>query len=197
VEPVLLASTSPRRAALLRAAAVPFVQVDPGVDDAREAELMAEARAAGLTPERAVLRLATAKLLAALARRPAAGRVVAADTVVVHAGAVLGKPADAAEAGAVLRRLRGGRHEVWTGLAVLAAGRLRLEAVRSVVRCPDFAEAALEAYLATGLWAGKAGGYGAQDLEAAFLVASVEGSLSNVKGLPLARTTALLASAAG
>jgi septum formation protein len=140
-----------------------------------------------------VARLALAKARA-VAAREGEGVVLGADTIVVIEGAVLGKPAGPDEARAMLRRLRGRQHEVITGVAVVEArtGRAETVAVVSRVRMADYDEAAIEAYVATGEPLDKAGAYAIQGAGGA-LVAGLEGSFSNVVGLPLAETARLLA----
>lgn len=140
----------------------------------------------------AIARLAARKARA-VAARVAEGVVLGADTVVVLDGAALGKPAGPEEARAMLRRLRGREHEVITGIAVVEAGQGR-EASRAVVsrvlmaRYPD---ATLDAYVASGAPLDKAGAYAIQDLGGA-LVARLDGSYTNVVGLPLEETRELL-----
>lgn len=191
--PLLLASTSPRRGRLLAELGLPFEAVDPGVDDAAEAAVAAEAAGRGLDPAATVTRIAVVKALAALPRARAGQRVLAADTAVVLDGAILGKARDEAEARATLARLRGRAHEAVTGVALVDGdGRLRTGAATSTVRFGAFDQDALEAYLASGAWRGKAGAYGVQDPGAAPLVAGVEGSRSNVVGLPLELVSAML-----
>jgi septum formation protein len=140
----------------------------------------------------AVARLALDKARA-VAERAGQGVVLGADTVVVIDGAALGKPADAAEARAMLRRLRGREHEVITGVAVVDARtrRSRTATVVSRVRMADYSEADLETYVATGEPLDKAGAYAIQGRGEA-LVASLQGSFSNVVGLPLEETAGLL-----
>jgi septum formation protein len=192
---LVLASTSPRRATLLREAGVAFTQDSPGIDDAAEAALLAACRVAGHDPAAVVRRLALAKLLAAAVRLPGQ-TILAADTICHLDGELLGKADDEAHARAILGRLRGRAHEVLTGVALLAgAGRLLADVVTSHVRFNRFDEATLEAFLATGLWAGKAGAYGIQDAESAPLIEGVTGSVANVKGLPIERVRSLLAEA--
>lgn len=184
--PLLLASTSPRRVELLRATGRAVATVDPGLDDATEEALAAEALRRGRGPEGAVVRLAVAKLLAALPRAAPGQAVLAADTTVVLDGALLNKARDRAEAARMLAGLRGRAHEALTGLAGRdRRGRLRTAVGRSRVVFAAFDEAALAAYLASERWRGKAGAYGLQDPEAAPLIAGVEGSRTNVIGLPL------------
>ena len=192
---LILASTSPRRADLLRAAGVAFEQVSPGLDDAAERLLLAGFLADGLSPPQVVARLGLAKLLAAARAHP--GRaILAADTICHLDGELLGKARDAAHAREVLSRLRDRTHEVLTGLAVIEpAGRIHHEVARSVVRFAAFDDATLEAFLASGLWQGKAGAYGIQDPASAPLIAAVEGCVDNVKGLPTPRALALLRAA--
>jgi septum formation protein len=140
----------------------------------------------------AVTRLAVRKALAVAAGR-AAGLVLAADTVVVLAGRVLGKPRDATEARGMLRALRGRQHEVLTGVAVLevATGRQATEAVTSRVTMAAYSDAEIEAYVEDGEPLDKAGAYAIQGKGGA-LVAALDGSLSNVVGLPLEATAELL-----
>jgi len=119
--------------------------------------------------------------------------VLAADTIVVVDGRALGKPADAAEARAMLRTLRGRAHEVMTGVVVLdaATGRHAAETVVSRVTMAGYSDAAIDAYVAGGEPLDKAGAYAIQG-EGGALVAGLEGSRSNVVGLPLPTTAALL-----
>ena len=141
----------------------------------------------------AVARLALDKARA-VAARVREGIVLGADTVVTIDGAALGKPADADDARAMLRRLRGREHEVVTGVAVVdaATGRTERTAVTSWVRMGAYGEPEIEAYVATGEPLDKAGGYAIQGAGGA-LVAGYEGSYSNVVGLPLVETARLLA----
>ena len=129
----------------------------------------------------------------AVARRHPSGLVLGADTVVVIDGEPLGKPADPVEAAAMLRRLRGRVHEVMTGVAVTDArsGRQAAETVTSRVSMREYSEAEIARYVATGEPLDKAGAYAIQGVGGA-LVAALEGSRSNVVGLPLATTAALL-----
>jgi septum formation protein len=185
--PLVLASASPRRAALLAADGIAFRVVVPEVD---------ETPPPGVGPAEVARRLALAKALAVAARESAAALVLAADTIVVApSGDLLGKARDDAEAEAMHACLAGRPHEVVTGVALHDAplGRTRLAAVRSVVIMKD--ARALAAYRATGLWRGKAGAYGIQDRPSP--VAAVEGSETNVVGLPMEAVRALLLEAMG
>jgi septum formation protein len=119
--------------------------------------------------------------------------VLGADTIVVIDGRALGKPANADDARVMLRALRGRTHEVMTGIAVLdaASGRHATETVISRVTMAAYTERDIEAYVATGEPLDKAGAYAIQGAGGA-LVARLEGSRSNVVGLPLAATAELL-----
>ncbi len=173
--PIILASASPRRAGLLSALGLAFDVWPPDID---------ESPAPGERPGEHVLRLALAKASRAAARFP--GRIViGADTAVVLDGRIYGKPADEGEARRTLRELGGRTHEVLTGYAVLdARGGRRAGVERSLVTMRRLAEADLEGYLSLGEHADKAGAYAAQG-EGAGLIERVEGSFTNVVGLPL------------
>ena len=129
---------------------------------------------------------------------PAAGPavVLGADTEVVLDGRLLGKPRDAAGAVRMLRDLRGREHLVITGLAIvetgMPGGEPETASVTTRVRMADYADAEIEAYVATGEPLDKAGAYGVQGLGGR-LVAAVDGCFTNVVGLPLTTTRALLA----
>lgn len=180
---VILASASPRRRELLALLCRDFDVIPSGVDESGETPSSPEAVAA--------LALRKARSVAA---GLAAGIVLGADTMVVVDGEALGKPAGAASARAMLRRLRGRTHEVITGLAVVEAGsgRARSTAVVSSVLMRDYTDADIEAYVASGEPFDKAGAYAIQGAGRR-LVGGVIGSYSNVIGLPLAATRELLA----
>ncbi len=175
---LVLASASPRRRVLLEQLGIPL-RVDPAhIDESvRERE----------PAERYVLRLARGKAEAVHARHPHA-TVLAADTSVVLQGVVLGKPATADEALAMLRTLSGRTHHVLTAVAVAGAGE-RL--VTAAVTFAGATEAALRWYVSTGEPMDKAGAYAVQGI-GGFLVERIEGSHSAVVGLPLVETLALL-----
>jgi septum formation protein len=167
--------------ALLEQVGVRFTVADPGPD--REWPGQAE-------PRHGVRALALDK-----ARRIAARRrgsvVIGADTVVVARGLRLGKPADAAEAAEMLRRLQGRVHEVWTGIAVVRDREQRTASESTRVRFASMNAAEIAAYVRTGEPLDKAGAYGIQGLGGAF-VRGIEGDYTNVVGLPLGRLRALL-----
>lgn len=152
---------------------------------------MPEALEPGPYPE-AVTKLALRKA-GAVAARLGAGVVLGADTIVVIDGECLGKPADPAEARAMLRKLRAREHIVITGLGAVEAprGRRASAAVTSHVLMASYSEATIDAYVASGAPLDKAGGYAIQDLDGE-LVAGVVGSYTNVIGLPIAETRRLL-----
>ena len=130
----------------------------------------------------------------AVAGRVGRGVVLAADTVVVIDDLVLGKPAGAEEAKAMLRRLRGRQHQVLTGVGLVDAGsgRAVATAVVSRVLMAAYSEATIEEYVASGSPLDKAGAYAIQDLQGG-LVDAVVGSYTNVMGLPVEATRRLLA----
>jgi septum formation protein len=182
--PLILASSSPRRLALLRQA---------GIEPARlEAPQIDEAPAPRELPRDHALRLAQAKNAAIVARLGAEPAfVVAADTVVACGRRILPKTTLAADAERCLRLLSGRRHRVYTGVVVSGPGRHAARIVMTVVRFKRLHDDELAWYLASGEWHGKAGGYAIQGRAEAF-VASINGSWSNVVGLPLAVTLDLL-----
>lgn len=183
---LLLASRSPRRAELLTTLGVGFAVVDVEVD---EAVLGDEAPAAY------VARLAAAKAAAGRRNATLPLPVLAADTTVVCADEILGKPGDRAEGLRMLRLLSGRWHAVYTGVALRdVEGRLHAATVQTRVCFRELTTAEIDAYWASGEPADKAGAYGIQGLGGA-LIERIEGSYSNVVGLPLAETLALLEAA--
>lgn len=183
---LILASASPRRLELLRQVGMAPAQVAPA--DLDETPLPRE------LPAAYAVRLARAKALAVAARFPD-DYVLAADTVVALGRRILAKPRDAAEARSFLKLLSGRRHRVIGGVAVAGpAGKLHVRAVTSVVRFARLSGGDIERYLAQDEWRDKAGGYGIQGGAARF-VSFVSGSYSNIVGLPLFETSALLTGA--
>jgi septum formation protein len=182
--PLILASSSPRRLALLRQVGVVPDRIEP--PDIDETPLARE------LPRAHALRLALAKASDVAARSPGPAFVLAADTVVACGRRILGKATDRETAERYLRLLSGRRHRVYTGIAVLAPdGRRASRVVLTMVAIKRLEESELEAYLASGEWRDKAGGYAIQGLAEAFIPA-INGSYSNVVGLPLAATLDLL-----
>jgi len=184
--PVVLASASPRRSELLARAGVRFEVVPSSVEERR---LPSEA------PRDLALRLAREKALDVARRFPASPRrlVLGADTIVVLEDSVLGKPADEEEAAQMLRRLAGRTHRVLTAVALVETDRLEpcSVCVESQVVMRAACEAELRAYVATGEPLDKAGAYAAQG-EGRRFVERIQGSESNVIGLPIEETLALL-----
>jgi septum formation protein len=180
---LVLASASPRRRELLR-----WLVAEYHLDVAEVDESARPGEAAAAL----VGRLAEAKAGAVAGRRPEAW-VLGADTVVEIDGDVLGKPADPREAAGMLRRLSGREHRVFTGFTLLAPhGRARHGGtVESRVLFHDLSPRTIEAYVATGEPLDKAGSYAIQG-RGAGLVARVDGSFTNVIGLPLGEVGAAL-----
>lgn len=174
--PLILASGSPRRRKFLSDLGLAFNVASADLDETvRPGEL----------PGELVCRLAQEKAAVVAVDQPGAW-VIGADTVVVLGGEILGKPADPAAALAMLARLNGRTHQVWTGVAVVnpQAGVRRAFAVCTEVSFAESAPAVLAAYVATGEPLDKAGAYGIQG-QGVFLVDAIRGSYSNVVGLPL------------
>ena len=184
--PLVLASASPRRLDLLRQVGREPAEIDPA--DIDESPLARE------LPRAYALRMATAKLAAVVPRHRHAV-VLAADSVVVCGRRILPKAETVEEARSCLDLLSGRRHRVLGGLAVASPdGRVRSRLVETVVRFKRLEAAEIGAYLESGEWQGKAGGYAIQGRAAAF-VAFLSGSYSNVVGLPLFETEQLLKAA--
>lgn len=186
--PIVLASASPRRVELLRKASVPF--------DLQPANI-AELERDGEAPTELAERLATEKALA-VARRvgsPPPRLVLGADTIVILDDEVLGKPRDDDHALELLGRLTGRRHRVVTGIAVVDSATFRVASrtVESWVTMRRATREELVAYVATGESLDKAGGYALQGGARSF-VTRIDGSETNVIGLPVAETLALLES---
>jgi septum formation protein len=182
---LVLASASPRRRDLLRRLGLDPVLRPVDLDETPHPDE---------PPLDLVVRLAAAKAAAGAEAASGAGDdevLLAADTEVVLGGTVLGKPADDADAAAMLRGLAGRTHQVVTGLAVRRRDTARLATVTTEVTVRDLTDEEIAWYLATGEPADKAGGYALQGA-GAVLVERIEGSDTNVVGLPLSETVALL-----
>jgi septum formation protein len=193
---LVLASGSPRRAELARREGWEVVVVPPP----ETAETTAAPRGPSEPLEDFVVRLAVAKARAVIALGTR-GLVLACDTLSEVDGLALGKPADAADAARMLRALSGRHHRVVSGVCLWgaagpeaepAAGALpRTAHAESMLFMPPLSEAFIAAYLATGLWEGKAGACGFQDGQVPLEL--VTGSPSNVVGLPLELVREMLA----
>jgi septum formation protein len=183
LRPIVLASTSPRRIDILTRSGVVFRAVAPGVD---------ERPPAPLGPLRYVAWAAAAKAGAVAGRMPGAV-VVAADTEVVLAGRIYGKPGDRRQAADFLRSLSGRRHQVYTAVHVID-GRSGCEAhgiSRTDVTMREFSSSVIEAYVRGGEAQDKAGAYAIQG-EGHRLVKSIRGPYDNVVGMPMRLLTRLL-----
>ncbi|MBI1729246.1 septum formation protein Maf [Candidatus Acetothermia bacterium] len=174
--PIILASASPRREALLRQIGVCFEVVASDISEDFEA---------ALSPREVVRLLSKRKCLAVAAKRPEA-LVIAADTVVSLDGQILGKPASAGMATKMLAQLNNRTHQVITGVVMHCADKGILEAfeVASDVTFGNLYHELIEEYIKTGEPLDKAGAYAIQGI-GALLVQSIRGSYSNIVGLPL------------
>ena len=182
METIILASGSPRRQELLQQIGVPYEVVK---SDAEEVLDAVEG------PRALAVENARRKALAVAKRYP--GRVVlGADTVVFQDGAVYGTPKDAEDARNMLNSFAGRRHDVVTGVAIVAKdGVCYTDATETKVFFNDLTDDEIAAYIATGEPMDKAGAYAVQGRAAAF-IPRIEGSFSNVVGLPLAEVASLL-----
>jgi septum formation protein len=180
--PLVLASASPRRKTLLEAAGLFFEIVESGID---------EIRREGETAIDFAMRIAAEKALNVSARRPAA-LVLAADTIVECEGQILGKPADPADARAMLQTLSGNTHTVVTAFAIASARKIsESHSAISRVTFRRLSSDEIAAYVASGAPLDKAGAYGIQDAGAGF-ISHVEGSRDNVMGLPVCEVLSAL-----
>ena len=182
---IILASASPRRKMLLESAGCVLVTEPADIDEVREA---------GESPEAFVQRLSTSKAMTVYRRHMGEHhQIVAADTIVVHAGEILGKPKDAADAKRMIMALSGDVHSVWTGVCVINAwsGEKNAFVCETRVHFCSLDEHKIDGYLATGEPFDKAGSYGIQGKAARF-VRRIEGSYTNVVGLPLCETIEVL-----
>jgi len=185
VERLILASASPRRAELLRNLGVAFEVIPAGIDETVEADL---------SPQEMVKAVAGRKARD-VGRRVDKGIVLAADTIVVQADRVMGKPSDRDEAVCMLNSLSGKTHRVYTGVTVLSCpdGREVRACECTVVKFRQLPGRLISDYVDTGEPFDKAGGYGIQGY-GAFLIEAIYGCYYNVVGLPLARVNQLLES---
>lgn len=183
---LVLASASPRRRELLERLGLVLVVIPADVDETAQAGELAIDY---------VRRIAVAKCDKVFEGLAPGGdddsklAVLGADTTVVVDETILGKPADADDARAMLARLAGRRHEVITGTAVRFGARRIERAVTTLVAMRALQPAEVDAYVACGEWHGKAGGYAVQGIAAAF-VTDLRGSVTNVIGLPVAEVIA-------
>jgi septum formation protein len=178
---LVLASSSPRRADLLRAAGIPFSVRPAHVD---------ERLRPGEKAEDAVVRLAGMKATASAASHPD-DITLGADTAVVIRHQILGKPANREDAVRMLRLLSGRTHDVLTGICLVGHGRSLVHVETTRVRVASLSEAEVAWYASSGEPEDKAGAYAVQGLASRF-IEGIEGSYSNVVGLPISSVYALL-----
>ena len=179
--PLILASRSPRRAELLKAAGIAFEVLAADID---------ETPRANETPAAYVERLAIEKARAVFALRPDA-RVLGADTTVTIDGEILSKPVDEADALRMLRLLNGRPHEVHTGVALVSAAGVRSGVDTTRVWFAAMTDEDISWYVATGEPVDRAGAYAIQGFASRF-IPRIEGSYSNVVGLPVALVSSIL-----
>jgi len=180
---LVLASASPRRAELLTAAGFSFRVVPADVDETPRPDELPEAYA---------LRVARDKAATVFQRCRESGEpILAADTVVAVEGRILGKPNDSADARRMVRLLSGAVHDVHTAVVIRTSSAELAEVVTTRVRFRRLDDREIEWYVASGEPEGKAGGYAIQGRAARF-VDRIEGSWSNVVGLPIADVYRLL-----
>ena len=190
---LVLASASPRRSDLLGSVGLDFDVIPADID---------ETVADGESPLEYVARLSREKAATVVEMMPTGSIVVAADTTVDVDGQILEKPTDDADARRMLRLLSGRAHLVHTGVTVVGPGGdgagedRRTVVVETAVTVVELGDAEIDWYLATGEHVGKAGAYGIQGAAGVF-VERIDGSVTNVIGLPLAETVAMLRSATG
>jgi len=183
VEPLVLASASPRREELLRSMGLAFEVVPSNSDEKASCDVSPNAAALNWSREKAAL---VAEL------RPNMW-VLAADTIVVLGNRILGKPTGPEEAMGMLGQLSGKVHRVVTGICLMRNDRRfeRAEAVETEVRFKQLTPKEIDAYVLTGEPLDKAGAYGIQGM-GAFMVEAINGSYTNVVGLPLCKTLSWL-----
>ena len=180
---VILASASPRRLALLQQIGI-SAEVCPADFD--------EGSGAAVQAEDVVLANALGKCKAVVKIKGDDLPVIAADTVVVAEGVILGKPQDAEEAVKMLKQLSGKTHKVLTGIAIAYAGKILAEVCETKVVFRELSDDEIKQYVATGEPLDKAGAYGIQG-KGAVLVEKIDGCYNNVVGLPLTRMQLILA----
>ena len=180
---VILASASPRRLALLQQIGIGAAVCPADFDEVSGSAVQAED---------VVLANAVGKCQAVVKIKGDSLPVIAADTVVVAEGVILGKPQDAEDAVAMLKQLSGKTHKVLTGIAVSYAGEMLAEVCETKVVFRDLTDEEIKNYVATGEPLDKAGAYGIQG-KGAVLVEKIDGCYNNVVGLPLTRMQLILA----
>ena len=175
---IILASASPRRRELLEKLGIPELLIRPAQGEERMPDTD--------DPSEIVRTLSRRKAEEIALGAEKEDVVVAADTIVWLEGEALGKPKDEADARAMLRRLSGRTHSVFTGVCVISGDQILSEAEESRVSFRPMSEKEIASYVSSGEPMDKAGAYGAQGLAGLF-VERIEGSFSNVMGLPVCR----------
>jgi septum formation protein len=182
---IVLASSSPRRRELLASVGIEFTVVPSRISE----EVLP-----GETPEKHVMRLSKEKAWEVAARIEVPGRLfIGSDTIVLNDDLILGKPKDAGDAAAMLHSLSGNSHRVLSGYAVFdkQTGSTVAGMVATLVRFKELTEEEITGYIATGEPFDKAGAYAIQGI-GAFMIRSIEGSYTNVVGLPLCEVVEVL-----
>jgi septum formation protein len=173
--PLILASSSPRRAEILSAVGWPFQAITAGIDETQRADEQ---------PVDYVQRLAREKA-EAVATKLESGLVLGADTTVVVDGQLLGQPEDDQDARRMLRLLSGKWHEVLTGVALVRIGDdTKVNYERTRVRFAELSDEEIDWYVLSGEPKGKAGAYGVQG-KASLFISGIEGDYFNIVGLPI------------
>lgn len=180
---IVLASASPRRRELLSMLNVKNFRIIPAVGE----ELAEE----GLSPSETVCEISRAKAEEVSKLCKPTDIIIAADTIVVLDGDILGKPSDKRDAFRMLTLLSGRAHAVFTGVTIMQGGTVCSEFERTLVRFRDLSEREIYAYIETGEPMDKAGSYGAQGIGSLF-IEGIEGDFFNVMGLPLCRLSKML-----
>jgi septum formation protein len=191
---IYLASRSPRRSELLAEEGYRFRLVDSGIEDS-------DLVPGGVEPRAWVCALAYLKAQAALRRllaetsAPEPGVVLGADTMVVRAGRLVGKPADEAEAARMMREMQNTEHEVLTGVALIRVpgGEREIFHDRATVRVGQLGSDRIAEYVRSGAWRGKAGGYNLRERIEAGWPITCSGDPGTVMGLPVRRLRLRLA----
>lgn len=184
---VLLASRSPRRVELLTQAGIDFVVAQPTLNDADldPGSRSADQWVAAMAYLKAAAAIRQKLYVSASADRPV-GVVLGADTVVADGAEIIGQPRDEADARRIIRKLADAEHDVLTGVAMLCprTGRRELFIDRATVRVGEIDERAIEEYVASGQWRGKAGAYNLAERIAAGWPISFDGDPGTIMGLP-------------
>jgi septum formation protein len=174
---LVLASSSPRREKLFRTLGLDFIIISPDV---------VEKHTNGESPDEYALRISLEKALTVAATLEDKRIVIGADTIVLFDGDILGKPKDEEEAKSMLMRLSGRYHQVMTGLSIVKSKSeiMHTENVKSMVKFKSLNPQEIEEYVNTNEPLDKAGGYAAQGI-GAFMIEEIQGSFTNIVGLPL------------